>query len=61
MFSKTKAEAPGGILGWLLSKIFGTIRAEEMEDALGKLSKLGLIKDSGDGIEILKSCFLQTK
>lgn len=61
MFSKTKAEAPGGFLGWLLSKIFGTIRAEEMEDALGKLSKLGLIKDSGDGIEILKSCFLQTK
>lgn len=61
MFSKTKAEAPGGFLGWLLSKIFGTIRAEEMEDALGKLSKLGLIKDSGEGIEILKSCFLQTK
>ena len=61
MFNKTKAEAPEGFFGRLLSIIFGTIRAEEMEDALGKLSKLGRIKDSGDGIEILKSCFKQTK
>ena len=61
MFNKTKAEAPGGIIGWLFGLIFGTITADEMEDALEQLSKLGLIKDSGDGIEILKSCFLQTK
>lgn len=61
MFNKTKAEAPGGFFGWLFGLIFGTIKPAEMEEALKTLSDSGLIKDGGDGIEILKSCFLQNK
>lgn len=61
MFNKTKLENSGGLFKKLWNFIWGEIKPEEMEDALGKLSKSGLIKDNGDGIEILKSCFLQTK
>ena len=60
MFNKIKTEALGGLLGKLLKKIFGTITREDMENALNKLSDEGLIKNNGDGIEILKSCFLKT-
>ena len=61
MFNKTKAEAFTGFWGWFFGFIFGTIQPEEMENAIGKLTNSGLIKDSGEGIEILKSCYLQTK
>lgn len=60
MFNKIKAEVPGGLLGKIFKIFFGKITKEDMEEALKKLSDKGLIKDSGDGIEILKSCFLKT-
>lgn len=61
MFNKTKSENSGGLFKKLWNFIWGEIKPEEMEEALKELSKSGLIKDNGDGIEILKSCFLQTK
>lgn len=61
MFNKTKSENSGGLFKKLWNFIWGEIKPEEMEAALRRLSETGLIKDNGDGIEILKSCFLQTK
>lgn len=39
---------------------FGGITIKEMEEVLRKLSRTGLIKDSGDGIKILKSFLCDT-
>lgn len=57
MFNKKKAEAPGGFIGSLLSFLFGTITIGDMQKALDKLSSENLLKDSGDGIKVLKKCF----
>lgn len=57
MFKKKKSEAWDGFFGWLASLFFGSITAEEMQDALDKLSEENLIKDSGDGIKVIKKCF----
>jgi hypothetical protein len=56
MFNKKKSEAWGGVIGELIS-FFGGISARDMQDALDKLSQKNLIKDSGDGIKIIKKCF----
>ena len=58
MFNKQKNETYGGFIGWLLKSFFGTITMEEMENALIELRMANLIKDSGEGITILKSCYL---
>jgi len=57
MFNKKKSEAPSGFLAWLGDILFGTITAKDMQDALDKLSQENLIKDSGEGIKIIKKCF----
>lgn len=56
MFNKKKTESWGGIPGRLIS-FFGGISAQDMQEALDKLSKNNLIKDSGEGIKIIKKCF----
>lgn len=56
MFNKKKSEAWGGIIGDLIS-FFGGISAKDMQKALENLSQANLIKDSGEGIKILKKCF----
>lgn len=56
MFNKKKKEAWGGIIGKLIS-FFGGISSKDMQDALDKLSQANLIKDSGEGIKIIKKCF----
>lgn len=56
MFNKRKSEAWGGIIGDLIS-FFGGISAKDMQKALDNLSQANLIKDSGEGIKILKKCF----
>lgn len=56
MFNKKKAESWGGILGDLIS-FFGGISSKDMQKVLDKLSQENLIKDSGDGIKIIKKCF----
>ena len=56
MFNKKKHEAWGGVIGTLIS-FFGGISSEDMQDALDNLSQANLIKDSGEGIKILKKCF----
>ena len=57
MFNKRKAEAPGGFLGDLASFLFGTITMGDMQNALDKLSSKNLLKDTGEGIKIIKKCF----
>ncbi len=57
MFNKKKSEAPSGILAWLADFFFGTITAKDMQEALDKLSQENLIKDSGEGIKVIKKCF----
>lgn len=56
MFNKKKSEAWGGIIGSIIN-FFGGISAEDMQKALDNLSQANLIKDSGEGIKILKKCF----
>lgn len=56
MFNKKKSEAWGGIIGSIIN-FFGGISAEDMKKALDNLSQANLIKDSGEGIKILKKCF----
>lgn len=56
MFNKKKKEAWGGVIGKLIS-FFGGISSEDMQKALDNLSQANLIKDSGEGIKILKKCF----
>lgn len=56
MFNKKKSEAWGGIIGSIIN-FFGGISAEDMQKALDNLSQAKLIKDSGEGIKILKKCF----
>ncbi len=56
MFNKRKSEAWSGIIGDLIS-FFGGISAKDMQAALDNLSAANLIKDSGEGIKILKKCF----
>lgn len=56
MFNKKKAEAWGGFIGSLIS-FFGGISAQDMQDALDKLSTANLIKDNGEGIKVIKKCF----
>lgn len=34
--------------------IFGTMNTEELKQIIGKMQRSGLIKDTGDGIEIIK-------
>ena len=58
MFNKTRAEARGGILGEFFRRIFGRITREDMENAMNRLAAAKLVKNNGDGIKILKSCFL---
>ena len=53
---KKKSEAWGGIIGSIIN-FFGGISAEDMQKALDNLSQANLIKDSGEGIKILKKCF----
>lgn len=56
MFNKKKHEAWGGLIGKLIS-FFGGISSEDMQKALDNLSTANMIKDSGEGIKILKKCF----
>lgn len=56
MFNKKKAEAWGGIIGDLIS-FFGGISSKDMQKALDNLSEANLIKDSGEGIKVIKKCF----
>lgn len=56
MFNKKKSEAWGGFIGNLIS-FFGGMSANDMQIALDGLSQANLIKDSGEGIKILKKCF----
>jgi hypothetical protein len=56
MFNKKKSEAWGGVIGELIS-FFGGISARDMQDALDKLSKMNLIKDSSEGIKRISKCF----
>lgn len=54
----------GGLLGWLydflrdmidrIRGIFGTMNTDELKQIIGKMQRSGIIKDTGDGIEILK-------
>ena len=54
----------GGLLGWIydflrdmidrIRGIFGTMNTEELKQIIGKMQRSGLIKDTGDGIEIIK-------
>lgn len=57
MFNKKKSEALDGLLGFLARFFFGTMTARDMQKALDDLSQANLIKDSGEGIKILKKCF----
>lgn len=57
MFNKLKAEAPGGLLGRLLSIIFGTITKEDLQKVLNMLSKYDLIKDNTEGIKTIKKIY----
>lgn len=56
MFNKKKAEAWGGVIGDLIS-FFGGISSKDMQKALDNLSQANLIKDSGEGIKIIKKFF----
>ena len=56
MFNKLKNEPI--FLQWLWKIIFGTLTTGDMGNALTQLQGANLIKDSGEGIKILKSCFL---
>ena len=56
MFNKKKVEAWGGVIGDLVS-FFGGISSKDMQKALDNLSKANLIKDSGEGIKVIKKCF----
>lgn len=56
MFNKKKSEAWPWPLDDLIG-FFGGISAKDMQKALDKLSQANLIKDSGEGIKILKKCF----
>lgn len=56
LFNKKKSEAPGGIWGTILS-FFGGISMQDMQQALDQLSQKDLIKDSGEGIKVLRKCF----
>ncbi|MGN0495799.1 MAG: hypothetical protein ACI4GW_06195 [Lachnospiraceae bacterium] len=56
MFNKKKAESWGGIIGDLVS-FFGGISSKDMQKALDNLSQANLIKDSGEGIKVIKKCF----
>lgn len=54
----------GGLLGWIydflrdmidrIRGIFGTMNTDELKQIIGKMQRSGIIKDTGDGIEILK-------
>lgn len=57
MFNKLKAEAPGGLLGKILSTVFGTMTKEDLQNALDKLSKNDLIKDNTEGIKTIKKIY----
>lgn len=54
----------GGLFGWIydflrdmidrIRGIFGTMNTDELKQIIGKMQRSGIIKDTGDGIEILK-------
>lgn len=54
----------GGLLGWIydflrdmidrIRGIFGTMNTDELKQIIGKMQRSGIIRDTGDGIEILK-------
>ena len=54
----------GGLFGWIydflrdmidhIRGIFGTMNTDELKQIIGKMQRDGIIKDTGDGIEILK-------
>ena len=54
--NKKKAEAWGGVIGDLIS-FFGGISSKDMQKALDNLSQANLIKDSGEGIKVIKKFF----
>ena len=56
MFNKKKAEAWSGVIGDLIS-FFGAISSKDMQKALDNLSQANLIKDSGEGIKVIKKFF----
>lgn len=56
MFNKKKSEAWPWPLDDLIG-FFGGISAKDMQKALDNLSQANLIKDSGEGIKIIKKCF----
>ena len=56
-FMFNKQDGVGGLLGWFLS-IFGSITKNDITRARENLQAARLIKNSGEGIKILKSCFL---
>ena len=53
-----------GLLGWIydffrdlinkIRELFGTMDTEELKKIIGKMQRDGIIKDNGDGIEIIK-------
>lgn len=53
-----------GLLGWIydffrdlinkICELFGTMDTEELKKIIGKMQRDGIIKDNGDGIEIIK-------
>ena len=63
MDAETKVKH-GGLLGWIydflrdmidrIRGIFGTMNTDELKQIIGKMQRSGIIKDTGDGIEILK-------
>ena len=54
MFNKLKNECTGGIFERLWGVLFGTITLSDMEIALNKLTRANLLKDTGDGIKVIK-------
>lgn len=57
MFNKAEDEAIGGFWGEIFKFLFGTLTKQDLQNVLSQLNKNKYIKDSGDGIKIIKTCF----
>lgn len=57
MLNKAKSEKVGGIFPDWFINLFGQITVNDLQTTLDKISKNGLIKDSGEGIKRVKQCF----
>lgn len=57
MFNKAEDEAIGGIWGKIFKFLFGSLTKEDLQNVLVQLNNNKMIKDSGDGIKIIKTCF----